>query len=543
MSTRQPRESFNLFQWGQDGKNGSGRNLSKSSRDILKKQIFSQESESSGALDSHDPEQSLDVVARKKEKKEFDWGSLLGMFDPKEEKGVDADKLMETARSFVASGDTQDKESNKTMDNLQKELKAISEQVGKKLEASDIKGLDPVCFYYFLEKEDEKKNPSWKRRQHRYMTGLDYEMVYSLHDALYLAELSYVDTIEEIKAGLDNFHGKPWELIYSTTDSEPRHPAHFLCLKKQASEHKKDGINLPWAKKDKAPLEVLLVVRGTKDLGDMLSDALLDCADYRKGKAHDGICQSGKWIVEKHLPLLKHIWEESGCPKLKVNCVGHSLGAGTASIACLELNDQKFIESTCIGFGCPALLDKTLSESCEDFITTIVNDSDCVPRMSGETIVNMVLDANSINCEDEAVTDVHQLLDVINANTPSFIKIDKGVCDGVQTFIKDKSNQGAEDRKKAIDTPRQEVVLFPPGKCIHFFRDGVGISANYVPSTFFSEIDVTRRMVDDHLIPSGYNKTFQELMRDHTGDSRFQFPHDVNRLRHAKPEKKVNGKK
>jgi hypothetical protein len=24
---------------------------------------------------------------------------------------------------------------------------------------------------------------------------------------------------------------------------------------------------------------------------------------------------------------------------------------------------------------------------------------------------------------------------------------------------------------------RRETVLYPPGKCIHFFRDGVGISA------------------------------------------------------------------
>jgi hypothetical protein len=43
---------------------------------------------------------------------------------------------------------------------------------------------------------------------------------------------------------------------------------------------------------------------------------------------------------------------------------------------------------------------------------------------------------------------------------------------------------------------RIEVDLFPPGKCVHFYRDGVNFSACYVPNTFFSEIDVSRRMID-----------------------------------------------
>ena len=73
---------------------------------------------------------------------------------------------------------------------------------------------------------------------------------------------------------------------------------------------------------------------------------------------------------------------------------------------------------------------------------------------------------------------------------------------------------------------RGKVELFPPGKCIHIYRDGVGFSGSFVPNTFFSEIDVTRRMVDDHVFHAGYQKTFLELMRQHKGDHHFRFNED-----------------
>jgi hypothetical protein len=54
----------------------------------------------------------------------------------------------------------------------------------------------------------------------------------------------------------------------------------------------------------------------------------------------------------------------------------------------------------------------------------------------------------------------------------------------------------AENTVKKEVTEKLVPELYPPGKCVHFFRDGSGISGNYVPNTFFDEIDVTRRMVD-----------------------------------------------
>jgi hypothetical protein len=75
--------------------------------------------------------------------------------------------------------------------------------------------------------------------------------------------------------------------------------------------------------------------------------------------------------------------------------------------------------------------------------------------------------------------------------------------------------------------------LFPPGTCIHFYRDGSGITGSQPPCTFFDEIDVARTMVDDHLIDKGYRRIFLELMRQYRGDHHFSFekeaPGDKNK--------------
>ena len=38
---------------------------------------------------------------------------------------------------------------------------------------------------------------------------------------------------------------------------------------------------------------------------------MLDSEEYQDGKAHAGITASGKWLVKKHLPLLKELRKTS----------------------------------------------------------------------------------------------------------------------------------------------------------------------------------------------------------------------------------------
>ena len=101
----------------------------------------------------------------------------------------------------------------------------------------------------------------------------------------------------------------------------------------------------------------------------------------------------------------------------------------------------------------------------------------------------------------------------------------------IRDWVKAEYEKAIKPKIREISAERQEVVLFPPGKCIHVYRDGVGVSACEVPCDFFNEIDVTRTMVDDHLTVSGYDKLLTELMRAHQSNSHFRFRNDVPGLR------------
>lgn len=388
----------------------------------------------------------------------------------------------------------------------------------------DVKLFNPLSIQYYLEKDESVKTPSWKRRKHRFMDELEFEKIYALHDALYLAEASYLDSIEDITEAVEDYKGASYVLVYCQTTAEPREPAHFIAIKK--GKQKQTGL-FPWQKEN--VLEVLFVVRGTKEVSDMLSDCLLESREYCGGLAHDGVCQSGLYLVEKHTEFLEHLRQESGRDFIRLSLIGHSLGAGAASIACIEFNKQEKIDATCIGFGCPALLTKELSKEWESKITTIVCDADCVPRMSKNTVSNLMLDVMSNDWTGVALEDVNQLIDVLKVNIPFELPQDKvnEAVDWVTEYLAKEVQPGMEK----ITKERSEVQLFPPGKCIHLFRNGQGVSMHYVPCEFFSEFDVCYSMVDDHLIPTGYNRLMHEVAREKNCDSTFSFRNDVNALR------------
>jgi hypothetical protein len=343
----------------------------------------------------------------------------------------------------------------------------------------DFSKLSPTALFYYLELEDERKNPSWQRRVHRFCSGVDINKVTELNDALEMSLLSYADTVDEIREGLEN-NKSPYELVYAEVRSEPGKPANFVAVKRDQSSSSSE-------------LEVIMLVRGTKTVADAITDLLCDVEEYRDGKAHAFILASGKFLVEKHSKLLEDLLEQSGKKILKLTLTGHSLGAGAASIAGMEFNDNEKFKVEVVGFGCPALLTKELAEK-TDFITTVINDSDMVPRMSGITLANLLIDVMEFQWLPYVQRDIDYALVELKERQP-FIFNDILLAKAeelIMPLLKDYASSTVKQERTEKLTPE----LYPPGKCVHFYRDGSGISGNYVPNTFFDEIDVTRRMVD-----------------------------------------------
>lgn len=204
------------------------------------------------------------------------------------------------------------------------------------IDIDDLFGSLPfAAMHYYLEYQDSIKTPSWKRRMHRFQRDVEVQTVEELNAALILSELSYADSVEDIRNGLQRVHSsergakkqhKPdWELLFCDTNSRPNQPSHYFAIQKNASPLDDT-------------LHVLMVVRGTKTMSDLITDAMMDATDYEyripnsneiiRGKAHGGMLESGKYLVERHQKLLRTLLKLAKKRKLDITLIGHSLGAG-----------------------------------------------------------------------------------------------------------------------------------------------------------------------------------------------------------------------
>ena len=423
--------------------------------------------------------------------------------------------LVVRARESTGKGDfNESKGFSQILSIMTTDLQTVTKSLDASFGHLDLSGLFPTSLFYYLEVEDERKNPSWKRRMHRFHKGIDINQVSHLNNMLYLSNLSYLDTVEQIANGC-KLAVEPLELVYCDTNSTPTQPGHFIALKKNQSI---------WS----SALEVVLVVRGTKTITDMMTDCLVDAVPYRGGKAHSGILQSGKWLVSEHKDLLEKLRTLAGKRRIKLTLVGHSLGAGAASIAGIEFNDMDKYDVNVVGFGCPSLLSPELSKKYEKQITTVISDSDVVPRMSAATVTNVLLDVMEYDWTPYARRDIAHALSEVRAAYPYLLsKLSTeylmGIVDNMlETYVKSSINKPT--------TVRVTPELCPPGTCVHLYKDGSGIAGSIAPGTFFQEIDITRSMVDDHLIPSGYEKHLLDLMRQYTKDHNFRFDDETGRL-------------
>eukprot|EP00934_Nitzschia_sp_Nitz4_P003166 Nitzschia sp. Nitz4//scaffold380_size13111//416//2129//NITZ4_008980-RA/size13111-augustus-gene-0.38-mRNA-1//-1//CDS//3329549873//3156//frame0 len=508
-----------------------GSDVGKDISDFLEREVFNRKKFHPDAPDSYDAE-AVNRMTHKEEpsvseQNKSQLSSLVQMFQGlMDSKGSDtsgttkAASILDVAKKFNPPdhGTNADQDMDLVWSLLQKAI----EQWEAVAKDTTVKEIDPFAFLYYVGVDEAQKTPSYKRRGHRFYPSLEPEALYDLHDGLYLATISYMHKVDDITEALEAFHGSPWVMVYCDVSSKPGQPAHYICLKREQERVEERAFRFPW--ESERALDVLLVVRGTKEIPDVLSDALIQAETFRDGSVHGGIYTSGKYLVDKHTPLLKELLKESKRDKIRLSLIGHSLGAGAAAIACMEFNNLPFVEAKAVGFGCPPVLSKNLSESTKDCITTVICDADVVPRMSGATIANLVANVMSVSYTDMAVQDVEQIIQAVEENT--FIKLSKEQKEGMIGYVRKELDEDFENHK-VVDYEPKEVVLFPPGKCIHLYRDGVGVSGSYVPCTFFREIDICRTMVADHTTAGGYDALMCKMMRDHLKQQNFKFRHDL----------------
>jgi pimeloyl-ACP methyl ester carboxylesterase len=373
------------------------------------------------------------------------------------------------------------------------EIKTELERVANKYFGNiQLSSTFPSALWGYLEHEDERKNPSWKRRVHRFCQGIYMDQLEEFYRGLLLAYFAYGDTPDEIRANLEK---RGYELLFCDLSSAPGRPAHYVAVQRKHTSSDSWFSLLSSSSSTSRPfsasaLPVVIVVRGTKTLADAMTDLLCDSCEYRGGRAHSYIVTSGKYLAETQAPLLKDLAALSGLD-LHVTLVGHSLGAGAATIAGIELANraEHGYNVNVVGFGCPALLSKDLAEGVSSFVTTIINDSDVVPRMSGASIANLLRDVSAFDWFPYARRDIQHAL---NELFPA--QVAKSIMATIEPNLKSFVESSRQDPPSSSDRVTPE--LYPPGRCIHFYSDGVGTSAAVVQNDFFKEIDVSRRMIE-----------------------------------------------
>ena len=265
----------------------------------------------------------------KDSKARADFSGLAGDFmklfgGGKEQQESAISEIVAKARETAAKSDVSDERSFGDLLEALNTYKSMIDKVADKYISSiDFNKFDPTALFYYLEFEDERKNPSWKRRKHRFYDGIDIERVERLNEYLELAYISYDDTVEQIKEDLEN-RVKACELVYAEVNSEPGKPANYVAVPRDQPKNAKH-------------LEVIIGVRGTKSLADAITDLICEDVDYRGGKAHAFILDSGKYICKKHTTMLEELLASSGKSRLRLTLVGHSLGMYIVDCNCVRV--------------------------------------------------------------------------------------------------------------------------------------------------------------------------------------------------------------
>jgi hypothetical protein len=121
--------------------------------------------------------------------------------------------------------------------------------------------------------------------------------------------------------------------------------------------------------------------------------------------------------------------------------------------------------------------------------------------VSGATLVNLLLDLRQFQYQEQAERDVEQALRELqyrlSDSTSTLVgkPIDEDAIHKVMGYvhrgIEKVSGEGEDVSKPSCkDESAEKMIpcLYPPGTCIHLFRDGSGIDGTYVPCTFFDEV-------------------------------------------------------
>ncbi|KAK2079953.1 hypothetical protein QBZ16_002348 [Prototheca wickerhamii] len=138
--------------------------------------------------------------------------------------------------------------------------------------------------------------------------------------------------------------------------------------------------------------EVLISVRGTASAEDVFMDVLATGAAFDDDDimCHSGMCKAVRYLSSRFRSFLLAM-DQAG---YRITLVGHSLGAGVASLwaAFLKRKGTGADSLACYAYEVPPCMDLRLAHFCKDIVVSVVHGDDIVPRMCTESLASFLQD-------------------------------------------------------------------------------------------------------------------------------------------------------
>lgn len=140
-----------------------------------------------------------------------------------------------------------------------------------------------------------------------------------------------------------------------------------------------------------ATKSLVLCIRGTWDIKDFISDFKCEGISWGSGKAHEGIALIANSILKDtqlNATLTDALKKD---PDFQVVAVGHSLGAGIASLVTLHWRyNRMYKQPICYAIAPPPILSTSVWDKGVGYIYSFVNEDDIVPRLSKDAILQVL---------------------------------------------------------------------------------------------------------------------------------------------------------
>jgi len=252
---------------------------------------------------------------------------------------------------------------------------------------------------------------------------------------------------------------------------------------------------------DHSTKSIVLAVRGTYSLADVIVDIICDEEKFLDGFAHRGILKGANRIMKESGETLKKAL--AAHPDHRLVITGHSLGAGTAiliTMAILSGNFKQIVDPNLTSIKCIALAPPPVYRSTDlqasqlnQNINIFVNGNDCVPRLSLANMAKLLATLRAI--------------DKINLSVQDTLKILAGLG---ESEVNANLNQLAETISKVEQ--KQFPQLQHPGKVFYLRRvDSKNFRIFSTPEDFFSSsLLLFENMALDHLQPY-YEEAFANV--------------------------------